>query len=133
MENPQPIVIFDGVCNFCNASVNFLLKHDKHQLFRFTANQEPAGQDILLQQGKQTGDVDTLYLYHCGKLYDRSDAALRIAGFLPFPWNLARVFLIIPRGLRNLVYNFIARNRYKWWGKREACRIPTPEERARFI
>jgi predicted DCC family thiol-disulfide oxidoreductase YuxK len=127
------IIIFDGVCNFCNASVDFIMKRDKEQRLKFTANQNPAGQEILKRENVPTEDVGTLYFWDEGKLYQQSTAALKIARYLAFPWNLAYVFIIVPRFIRDAVYRVVARNRYNWFGKKDACRMPTPEEAARFI
>lgn len=127
------VIIFDGVCNFCNASVNFIMDRDREGYFKFTANQSEAGQKILGDMGMPTQEVGTLYLFEEGKLYSQSTGALRIARKLSFPWNLAYIFIIVPPFIRNAVYNLIARNRYKWFGKRDACRLPSPEEAARFI
>lgn len=127
------VVIFDGVCNLCNASVDFIIRRDKKNRFLFTANQNEAGAIILTHFGKEVDDVSTVYLLKDGKLYDRSGGAIRIAGDLGFPYNLLYPLLILPRFLRNFGYNLIAKNRYRWWGKKETCRLPTPEERAKFI
>ena len=134
MENhPHPVVIFDGVCNFCNSSVNFIMDRDRQGQIRYTPNQSDSGRDLLTQHGRNPDEVETLYLIEDGKLYDQSSAVLRISRYLRFPWNLGYALIIIPRFLRNGVYRFIARNRYRWFGKREACRIPSAEERARFL
>lgn len=127
------IIIFDGVCNLCNASVDFVIRRDSKGYFQFTANQNEAGRRILTEKGLDPDDVSTIYLYENGKLYNKSTAALRIARKLPFPWKLGYVFMIIPAFLRNIVYDFIARNRYKWMGKKDSCRLPSPEEAARFV
>ena len=129
----KEVVIFDGVCNLCNASVDFLIRKDKANRFFFTANQNEAGKILLQDQGKEVDDVSTIYFWDGKQLHDRSDAALQIARRLPFPWKLAWGFIIIPRFLRDHIYKWIAKNRYRWFGKKESCRLPTPEERARFI
>lgn len=126
-------MIFDGVCNLCNASVDFIIRHDKRGRFRFTANQHEAGKQILAAQGLAPDSADTVFLYEGGRLYSRSSAALRIARGLGFPWSLAWAGMILPRPLRDAVYAWIARNRYRWFGKKETCRLPTPEERSRFL
>jgi predicted DCC family thiol-disulfide oxidoreductase YuxK len=134
MKSSKPILIFDGVCNFCNWWVDFVLKRDKKGKVLFTANQEPAGQAILAKFGITTfGDPDSVYLYQDGHLYSYSSAALRLAKLLPFPWFLMAGFLIIPRFIRDGIYKWIARNRYKWFGKTEACRLPQPGELERFL
>jgi len=133
-EESHPIVIFDGVCNFCDASVNFIMDHDPEERFRFTASQHDSGKELLGQHGVDTESVETLFLLEDGQLYERSTAALRIARHLEAPWSWAyRALIWIPKGLRDMVYNFIARHRYRIFGKKESCRMPTPEERARFI
>jgi len=129
----HPVVIFDGVCNLCNSSIDFIIRTDKQGQFLVTANQHEAGKAILESQGREATDVSTVFLYEDGKLYERSTAALKIARKLGFPWSLAYGFMIVPKGLRDIVYNWIARNRYRWFGEKETCRLPTPEERARFI
>jgi predicted DCC family thiol-disulfide oxidoreductase YuxK len=128
-----PLIIFDGVCNLCNASVDFIVRHDQAARFRFTPNQGSTAQEVLPLHGKPSEEVGTLYLLEDGRLYDRSDAVLRIAKHLGFPWSLSVVFLIVPRFIRDGVYQWIARNRYRWFGKKETCRLPSPEERARFV
>ncbi|GAB4420883.1 MAG: thiol-disulfide oxidoreductase DCC family protein [Bacteroidia bacterium] len=127
------IIIFDGVCNLCNASVNFVMTRDKGRVFKYTANQHEAGQRILAEHGIGGIDVDTVLLLDEGRLYNRSDAALRIARHLGWPWRLAYGLRILPRGLRDGVYTWIARNRYRWFGQKETCRLPTAEERALFL
>lgn len=129
----SPILIFDGVCNFCNSSVNFLLRHDTHGVFRFAANQSETGKEILTAQGVDTERVDSVYVFADGRLLQKSEAALYIASRLPYPWRLLGVLRIVPAGLRDWLYDFVASNRYKWFGKRESCRLPTAAERERFV
>ncbi|MDX2247831.1 MAG: thiol-disulfide oxidoreductase DCC family protein [Bacteroidia bacterium] len=127
------VIIFDGVCNFCNASINFVMDRDPKGEFKFAANQSEAGQKILREAGEPTEEIGTVYLYENGKIYKESAAALRIARRLVFPWNLSYVFILIPAFIRDFFYRIIARNRYRWFGKRESCRLPSPEEAARFL
>lgn len=127
------VIIFDGVCHLCNASVDFVMKRDQKRVFRYTANQMEAGRKILRDNGIDPDQIETVYLYENGKLYDKSSAALRIARKLGFPYNLAFGFIIVPAFIRNVVYDFIAKNRYTWFGKKETCRLPTAEERALFL
>jgi predicted DCC family thiol-disulfide oxidoreductase YuxK len=129
----EKIIIFDGVCNFCNSSVNFIMRNDKHNLFRFTANQNEAGKAILAAQGVSITDIETVFLYDDGKLYKKSDAAVMIAKYLRFPWNMGYLGILLPRFIRDVMYDFVAKNRYKWFGKKESCRVPTPSERAKFL
>jgi predicted DCC family thiol-disulfide oxidoreductase YuxK len=129
----HPVVIFDGVCNLCNASVDFIIRHDPQGVFKVSANQHETGRQILAEQGLDPDAVDTVFLYENGTLYRRSTAALRIARRLGLPWSLLYGFIIIPAPIRDAVYKVIANNRYRWFGKKETCRLPTPEERERFL
>ena len=129
----NPVVIFDGVCNFCNASVNLILDKDSTGTIRFTANQDEAGKQILSHFNIKVEEANTVFFLENGFIYDRSTAALRISRLMKFPWFLFYGFIIFPSFLRDPVYNFIAKNRYKWFGKQEACRIPTKEEKSRFL
>ncbi len=133
LKLPDHLIIFDGVCNFCDTSVQVILKNDVKQQFFFTANQSEAGQKILEKYGVETHEVGTIYYLSEGKLFDKSTAALQIARRLRFPFYLLYYFIFIPKFLRDGVYDFIARNRYRWFGKKSACRIPSPEERGRFL
>ncbi len=133
MEPTDSIVIFDGVCNLCNSSVDFIIRRDKRDHFKVTANQHETGKRLLAEHGVNPKQVDTLFLYEGGNLYHRSTAALKIARGLGFPWSLFYVFMVIPRPIRDAVYRLIANNRYRWFGKKETCRLPTPEERAKFV
>lgn len=127
------IVLFDGVCNFCNSSVNFIIDRDKNDYFRFTSLQSEEGIKILDHFGLDSTNLTTIILAEDDSYYMKSAAALRIAGRLKFPWNLFKVLLIVPSFIRNPVYDFIARNRYKWFGKSDTCRIPTESERKKFL
>lgn len=134
MNSHKPIIVFDGVCNFCNWWVDFILKRDSKGKFLFTANQEPAGKLILETNNIESfGDPQSVYLYHKGKLYHYSTAAIKVASMLKFPWNIAGVLLIFPRFMRDWIYKWVAKNRYKWFGKAEACRLPQPGEAERFL
>jgi predicted DCC family thiol-disulfide oxidoreductase YuxK len=127
------IVLFDGVCNFCNASVNFVMERDRHDYFRYAALQLDAGLKIMADNGLEAGKLDTLLLYEDGKIYTRSTAALRIARKLSGGWPLFYAFIIIPRPIRDFFYNLIAKNRYRLFGRQEACQVPTPDRRAKFL
>ena len=131
----QALVLFDGVCNFCNASVHFIVDRDPARRFRFAALQSAAGAAALRAQGRApaAGDPDSIVLIEGGRVYERSAAALRIARHLRFPWPLLYAFVVVPRPLRDLVYRLIARNRYRWFGRTEECRVPTPALRERFL
>ena len=127
------IVLFDGVCNFCNSSVNFIIDKDKSDVFRFASLQSDFGQKRLKEFNLPTDSFSTLILLSNGKCFTRSTAALRIAKELSFPYNLSFAFIVIPPFIRNFFYDIVSRNRYRWFGKKDACRIPSPEERAKFI
>ena len=122
MQHHQPIVLFDGVCKLCNRSVDFILKHDKKKQFRFLALQDEKAK-IWLERSKIIGDVDSVVLVDGDLIYAESEALLRISALLGFPWNIVIVFRVIPEKLRNLIYRWIARNRYRWFGTRKSCRI----------
>ena len=128
---PPPIVFFDGVCGLCNAVVDVLLRADRRQILRFAPLQgETAARLLRLGPGDT---LDTIRLLDERGAHDKSTAALRICGHLGGPWHLARALWLIPRPWRDLVYGWVARNRYAWFGKKTACRLPTAAERARFL
>jgi len=112
--------------------VDFLLKRDREKRFRFASLQSEAGQK-LKHKFNLPPETDSIIFVHNGKFHIESEAALEIARLLPYPWKLARVFKIVPRTLRDKAYRWIARNRYRWFGKRETCRLPTPEEKVSFL
>lgn len=129
----ERIILFDGVCNFCNASINFVMDHDPKYQFKFAALQSDFAKERLTQAGLDTKDFDSVVLIEDGKVHTRSTAGLRIAKRLSGAWPLLYGFIIIPPFIRNAVYDLIAKNRYRWFGKSENCRLPSPEERARFL
>jgi len=127
------VVLFDGVCNLCNGSVRFIIARDPAARLRFAALQSQAAQRLLVECGIRGPLPDSVALIEDGCVYTRSAAALRIARYLSFPWPLMWVLMPVPRALRDLIYDWIARHRYRWFGRRDACMIPTPELRARFL
>lgn len=129
----HPIVLFDGVCNLCSGSVQFILKRDQEGKFRFASLQSEAGRKLMLEHGLDPDALSSVVVIDEGRAYQESSAALRIARHLPGAWKLLRVFAAVPRPVRDVVYRLIARNRYRWFGKTEACWLPTPELRARFL
>lgn len=129
----QPVILFDGVCNFCNSTVNFIIRQDRYQVFRFAALQSEAGQRILQLYHLPTNNFDSFLLLENGRVYHSSTAGLKLYNKLPWYWKWTQLFWIVPRPLRDAVYNFIARNRYKWFGKRETCMLPSPQVRNRFL
>jgi predicted DCC family thiol-disulfide oxidoreductase YuxK len=127
------IVVFDGVCNLCTHSVRFILRHEAGPHFQFASLQSPAGARLLTTFGFSPEDAKTFVLIADGKPYVKSDAAILVANRLKGSWRLVRFVKIVPRSLRNWIYDVVARNRYRWFGKAEACMIPTPELRSRFL
>ena len=132
-SNKHPIVLFDGVCNFCNSTVNFLLKQDKHVVLKFAALQSDAGQLLLRQYKLPPDNFDSFILIENGKAYKSSTAGLRLYNKLPWYWKWTQIFWIVPRPIRDAVYNLIARNRYRWFGKKDSCMIPSASIRSRFL
>jgi predicted DCC family thiol-disulfide oxidoreductase YuxK len=128
----HPVLLFDGVCNLCNGTVSFLLAHDRARRLRFAALQTPLGGELLRRSGLP-GDVSTLVLIEGGRISTRSTAVLRALRHLGGPWKLAPLLLVIPRGLRDAAYALIARNRYRWFGRREQCRRPQPADEGRLL
>lgn len=134
LPSNKKIILFDGVCNLCNSAVQFVIEHDTKDVFRFVALQSELGQEILKYIGVQTKDVDSIILYEPGvAYYYKSSAAIQIAQNLGGFWHLGTLFRIIPTGIRNQLYDYVAKNRYKWYGKKESCMIPTPELKIKFL
>ncbi|MBL7867238.1 MAG: thiol-disulfide oxidoreductase DCC family protein [Flavobacterium lindanitolerans] len=136
MNLPQDkkIILFDGVCNLCDSSIQFIIKHDKKDIFRFVALQSEIGLEIINHIGIDTSKIDSILLYEPGKAYYyKAQAALKIAKELGGIYTAISWFSILPNFLTNTVYDYIAKNRYKWYGKKEACMIPTPELKAKFL
>ena len=129
----HPVILFDGVCNFCNGVINFLMKQDKKDVFRFAALQSPAGQKLLSLYNLPNENFDSFILIDKGKVYKSSSAGLRLYNKLPWYWKWTQVFWILPPFIRNAVYNYIARNRYRWFGKKDQCMIPTEAMRKKWL
>jgi len=127
------IVLFDGVCNLCNGTVNFIIDHDPAGYFRFAPLQSTVAETYLTDADGRDRNLGTIVLVEEGETYVRSTAALRIARRLSGPWSLLSLALVVPRPLRDAVYNVIAANRYDWFGQRDQCRMPTPGLRDRFL
>ena len=130
---PQPLILFDGICNLCNSSVQFVLKKDKNKQFKFASIQSDAAKEILLQFSKNNSDLDSIILIYNGRRYEKSSAILRIGKLLGGFYSLGMVFWLIPKPIRDWVYDYIAKNRYKWYGKKDQCMIPTPEIKNQFL
>jgi len=129
----HPIILFDGVCNFCNSAVNFTIKRDKQNKIRFAALQSEAGRQLVQQHGLPVDDMRSFLFIENGTVYNRSTAALKVCRYLSGLWPLCYGLIIVPAFIRNGIYDWIAKNRYKWFGERQECMIPTPEVRARFL
>lgn len=129
----RPVILFDGVCNLCNASVRFVIRRDPRGAFRFASLQSPAGRALSQRYGMPVDDLSSVVLVDAGRCYMKSEAALRIAGALVWPWRLLGVLTIVPRFVRDRVYELVARNRYRWFGKQESCPLPAPELADRFL
>ena len=131
--NDRAIILFDGVCNFCNGAINFLIKQDKKGIFYFAPLQSEAGQKLLQQYQLPKESFKSFILIDNGEVYQKSTAVLKIFNRLPWYWKELQVLRIVPPLLRNAIYDFIAANRYKWFGKKEQCMVPTPEVKSRFL
>ncbi len=129
----HPIVIFDGECGFCDATVDFILEHDPIGVFRFASRQSPEGKHLLTSHGLPEGGVGSIVLIERGVAYAQSTASLRIARQLSGPWRLLRGFLLVPPMFRDAVYGVVSRNRKRLLGARAVCRVPTEERKARFL
>lgn len=127
------IVLFDGICNFCNSSINKIIRHDKKNRFKFAALQSETGKKLLEKHSIDSSRTDSIILIENNVAYIKSTAILKISKHMSGLYPLTYGFIIIPVFIRNAVYDFIARNRYKWWGKKDSCMIPTEEVKAKFL
>ena len=127
------VILFDGVCNLCNSTVQRVIKNDKNDVFRFTALQSAVGMVMVTELGIDTAETDSIILIEGDSYSVKSTAALKIAKELSSGYPLLYGFIIIPTAVRNWVYDFIAKNRYKWYGKQDSCMIPTPEMKKKFL
>lgn len=131
--NTQPVILFDGVCNFCNSAVNFVIKRNAKANTMFTPMQSAAGQKLLAQYNLPGDDMKSFIFIENDTVYKQSTGALKVCRHLRGLWPLCYGFIIVPRFIRDGIYNWIAKNRYKWFGKKDSCMIPTPEVKARFL
>jgi len=129
----HPIILFDGICNFCNAMVNFIISQDKKNVFLFAALQSVPGKQLLEQCKIDWKTDDSFVVIENGKAYKKSNAALVLYNNLPWYWKWSQIFWIVPRFIRDAVYDLVARNRHKWFGKKDQCMIPTPQIKAKFL
>lgn len=130
--NKHSVIFFDGVCNLCNASVQFAIEHDKKDVFRFTALQGDYAKNILTKFNLNPENMNSIILMEDDKLYNKSSAALRIAKRLNGIFPILYVFIVVPKFIRDWFYDIIAKNRYKWWGKQKSCWVPSPELKSKF-
>lgn len=133
-----PVLLFDGVCNLCNGVVRFIVRHDAQGQFRFAALQSPAGQALLAAHGLASAsaaapDPDSVVLVENGRVYQRSAAVLRVARRLGWPWRVLAAGAVLPTRWRDALYRYVAQHRYRWFGRQEACMLPTPALKARFL
>ncbi len=129
----NPIILFDGVCNLCNSSVQFIIRNDPKHHFRFASLQSNLGQSILKQFNLPTNELSSFILLDKGKISVKSTGALKVVKQLSGAWPLLYILIIVPSFIRDAVYEFVGRNRYKWFGKKEICWLPSPEIRALFL
>ena len=129
----RPLILFDGVCNLCNGAVAWVVEHDAGARYTFASLHSQVARDALAARAATAPLPDSIVLIDDGAMYVRSDAVLKIAAGLAFPWSLAVGLHLVPRPLRDWMYAWVARNRYRWFGTRESCMVPTPELRARFL
>lgn len=127
------LVIFDGICNLCNGAVQWIIRRDPTMNIRFVALQSPKAQQILRNHGINGHTIESIIVIDTERVYSESDAALRICRYLRWPWPIIYHLRIIPRPWRDAIYRWIARNRYRWFGKRVQCMIPTPTQQNRFL
>ncbi|USJ02885.1 thiol-disulfide oxidoreductase DCC family protein [Xanthomonas prunicola] len=133
MRSAPATIVFDGVCLLCNGWVKFLLRHDRRRRYRFAAMQGQAGRTLLLQHGLDPDDPLSFLLVDDTGAWTDSDAIVRVLAGLGGLWRVVTVLRVVPRGLRDIGYRLIARNRYRWFGRTEHCMLPTPEQRTRFL
>lgn len=134
LPKDKKIILFDGVCNLCNNAVNFIIEHDKKDVFRFASLQSEIGQKLTSERGIDPAELDSIVLIEPGVAYfKKSTAALEISKELSGGYSMLKYLSFLPEALRDGVYDLIANNRYKWFGKKDACMIPTPELKAKFL
>ena len=134
LPKDKKIILFDGVCNLCNSSVQFVIKHDKKDIFRFVSLQSELGQKIISHIGISGLNIDSTILYEPEKqYYYKAEVAFRILKELNGIYQCLLVFSIFPKSLLNYIYDYVAKNRYKWFGKKQSCMIPNPELQSKFL
>lgn len=134
LPKEKKIILFDGVCNLCNSAVQFVIRHDRKDLFRFVSLQSGLGQKIVKYIGVDTSKIDSMIVYEPNTAYYyKAQAVIKISKYLGGIYILVGVFSVLPNGILNAVYDFVAKNRYRWFGKKESCMIPTPELKSKFL
>ena len=133
MKRDFDIIYFDGVCNLCNASVDFIIKHDKKRRYRYASLQSQHGHAILNRMNINPDDYDSFILDTGNRVLTKSSAALKVIASFGNLYSVINFLFIVPKPIRDLIYSWIAKNRYKWFGKKETCRLPSPEEKALFL
>ena len=133
LDSKQPVILFDGVCNLCNGAVQYVIKHDTQKQFQFASLQSNYGQQVLTKYHLSTDNFSSFILLKNGKIYLKSTAALLVAKQLQGAISWLYLFRVVPTFISNGIYNFVAKNRYKWFGKQAACWLPTPELKSRFL
>lgn len=133
LQEDRPVVLFDGICNLCNSSVRFILKHDTREQFLFSSLQSDASKKLLLHLNYKIREMNSILLVENGQIHEKSDAVLKIADGLRFPWNSATAIRVLPKKQRDKLYDFVARNRYKWFGKKDRCVYTMNTYENRFI
>jgi predicted DCC family thiol-disulfide oxidoreductase YuxK len=134
LPKDKKIILFDGVCNLCDAAMQFIINHDKKDTFRFVSLQSDLGKKIITHLGIDSTKIDSIVLYEPGQAYYyKSQAALKIANELGGIYALFHIAAILPKSILNLIYDYIAKNRYKWYGRKESCMVPSPEVSAKFL
>jgi predicted DCC family thiol-disulfide oxidoreductase YuxK len=133
-SNPEkPIILFDGICNLCNSSVRFVLKNESSEQFLFSSIQSDAAKNLLLHLNYKNNQMRSILLIEQGQILEKSEAVLRIASGLRFPWNLSGALKVLPRSLLDRIYDWVAENRYRWFGQRDHCVYDIPKYENRFI
>ena len=129
----QSVIFFDGLCNLCNGAVQFTIERDPKNVFQYASLQSDYAQEHLSPFQIEPKQGDSFVLLERGKVYQRSTAALRVSKRLTWPWPLLYALIIVPPFIRDAVYNYVAKNRYRWFGKKESCWVPTPELKSKFL
>ncbi len=127
------IIVFDGVCVLCNGWVKFTLRYDRQERFHFVIAQSDFGEKIYADLGLKSTDYETFIVFTDGQLHTKLDGVFALFSTLGYPWKIFSVFRVLPRPMKNLMYDLVAKNRYRLFGKRDTCMIPTPDVRARFL